>query len=111
MEDADIVRAELDRYFVNEVAAARAALTEAQQRLDEWHRAGAPARQDVIAAWKLAAASAMAAAQGGQDPQLQIDRVQAIRRWALAHGHWSEDADLPAEVEVALRKALRTARQ
>ena len=89
---------------------ARAALTEAQQRLDDWRRTGAQSRRDVIAAWKLAAANALEVAKSGQDPQLAIDRVQAVRRWLLAQGYWSEDDDLPAEVEVALRKALRTAR-
>jgi hypothetical protein len=65
----------------------------------------------VIAAWKLAAARALATAEEGQDPQPEIDRVDAMRRWALAHGHWSPDEDLPAEVEVALRKAIRAARR
>ena len=75
MEDAYIVRAELDRHFVRDVEAARTALAEAQQRLDDWRRTGAQSRQDVIAAWKLAAANALAVAQDGQDPQPAINRV------------------------------------
>jgi hypothetical protein len=59
MEDADIVRAELDLYFTSEVEEALAALTEAQQRLDNWRRTGAQSRPDGIAAWKLAAANAL----------------------------------------------------
>jgi len=65
----------------------------------------------VIEAWKRAAARALAAAEASTDPSAEIERVEAIRRWALDHGHWSADDDLPAEVEVALRKALRTVRR
>jgi hypothetical protein len=50
MEDADIVRAELDLYFTSEVEEALAALTEAQQRLDNWCRTGDQSRPYGIAA-------------------------------------------------------------
>ena len=110
MDDAHIARDELDRYFNADLASATAALNEAQRRLDDWHRTGISSRQDTIAAWKLAAATALATAKDGRDPQPEIDRVDAMRRWALAQGHWSSDEDLPAEVEVALRKAMRVGR-
>jgi hypothetical protein len=40
MDDADIVRDELDRYFASNLAAATAVVAEAQQRLDDWQRSG-----------------------------------------------------------------------
>src|SRR6266508_1508986 len=89
MDDADIVRDELDRYFASNLAATTAAVSNAQQSLDDWQRSGTSSRADVIAAWKYAAARALAVAQG----------------------HWSPDEDLPAEVEVALRTAIRAARR
>jgi hypothetical protein len=111
MDDAAIVRDELDRLFASNLARATAAATAAQERLNEWQRTGASRRDDVIAAWKQAAAQALTVAEAGQDPQAEVDRVDAIRRWAFAHGYWSPDLDLPAEVETALRKAVRTARR
>ena len=111
MDDADIVRDELDRYFASNLAATTAAVTNAQQSLDDWQRSGTSSRADVIAAWKYAAARALAVAEAGRDPQPEVDRVDAMRRWALAQGHWSPDEDLPAEVEVALRKVIRAARR
>jgi len=109
MDDADIARDELDRHFADALATATAALTDARQRLDDWQRNGISTREDAIAAWKLAARQALAAAHDGRNPQQEIDRVQAMRRWAEAQGYWSAEEDLPAEVEVALRKAIRTA--
>ncbi len=111
MDDADIARDELDRYFASSLAAATAALSEAQQRLDDWHRTQVSSRKDAIAAWKLAAARALAATEEGRDPQPEINRVESMRRWVQAQGHWSPEEDLPAEVEVALRNALRAARR
>jgi len=110
MDDADIARDELDRYFASNLAATTAAVADAQQRLDDWQRNGVSRRADVIAAWKHAAARALAVAEAGRDPLPEVDRVDAIRRWALAQGHWSPDEDLPAEVEVALRRAIRATR-
>ena len=110
MDDADIVRDELDRLFTSNLADATAAATVAKRRLDEWQRSGISSRDEVIEAWKKAAARAFTTAEAGTDPHSEIERVEAIRRWALAHGHWSPDEELPAEVEVALRKALRAAR-
>jgi hypothetical protein len=111
MDDAGIVRDELDRLFTSNLAAATAAVTAAEQRLDEWRRTGTGSRDDVIAAWKQAAARALTVAKGGQDPQAEVDRVEAVRRWAYAHGHSSPNEDLPAEVDVALRQALRAGRR
>jgi hypothetical protein len=111
MDDADIVRDEMDRLFASNLAAATAAVTAAKQRLDDWQRGGAGSRDEVITAWKQAAARALTVAKAGQDPQAEVDRLDAIRRWAYAHHHWSPDEDLPAEVEVALRQALRAARR
>jgi hypothetical protein len=42
MDDADIVRDELDRYFSSSLATT-AAVTAAQQRLDDWQRTAAAA--------------------------------------------------------------------
>jgi hypothetical protein len=109
MEDADIARDELDQHFVDAVAAATAALSEAEARLGEWRGSGTVAPDDAIAAWKRTARKAYAAAHEGRDPQPEIDRTQAMRRWVEAHGFWSDD-DLPADVEVALRKASRSVR-
>jgi hypothetical protein len=65
MDDADIVRDELGRYFASNLAAMTAA------------------------AWKRAAARALAVAEAGRDRQPEVDRVNTMRRWALAQGHWS----------------------
>ncbi|MEJ3741721.1 hypothetical protein WEI85_00265 [Actinomycetes bacterium KLBMP 9797] len=111
MNDADIAREELDRHFASSLAAATVALTEAQQRLDDWRRNGVSGREDAIGAWKLAASRALAAAQDGRDPQPEIDRAEAMRRWVEANGYWSAEDDLPADVEVALRKTARLARR
>jgi len=86
------------------VAATTAAVADAKQRLDDWQRTGISSRADVIAAWKRAAARALAVAEAGRDPQAEVDRVEAMRHWALAQGHSNPDEDLPAEVEVVLRK-------
>jgi hypothetical protein len=111
MDDADAVRDELDRLFAGRLAEATAATVVAKRRLDEWQRGGISSQDEVIEAWKRAAARALAVAEAGTDPSAEIERVEMIRRWALDHGYWSADGDLPAEVEVALRKALRTARR
>ena len=62
MDDAGIARDQLDRHFADALATATAALTDAQQRLDDWRRGGISTREGAIAAWKLAARQALAAA-------------------------------------------------
>jgi hypothetical protein len=110
MDDAEIANAELDRYLATRVERLKTALVEAEQQLHDWRHTGTPTRHDLIEAWKHTAVYALQQARDGQDPLAAVERVQALRRWLVAEHYWSEDDEIPAEVEIALRKALRAAR-